>query len=135
MTRADLDKNPADVAAMFDDVAKHGGRPIMWKTGHSLIKTKMKETGAPLAGEMSGHIFFADGYYGFDDGVYAAVASYGGSPEHPTWYHNVTKHPLIELQLFRSRTFSAALTIYMLATFAGNCFAIPSVSASAIIIA
>ena len=50
-----------------------GGEPLMWKTGHSLIKAKMAETGAPLAGEMSGHIFFADGYYGFDDALYAAV--------------------------------------------------------------
>lgn len=49
-----------------------GGRPVMWKTGHSLIKEKMKETGAPLAGELSGHICFADDYYGFDDAVYAA---------------------------------------------------------------
>jgi phosphomannomutase len=45
----------------------------MWKTGHSLIKSKMKETGAPLAGEMSGHVFFADDYYGYDDALYAAV--------------------------------------------------------------
>ena len=58
---------------LFDDVAAHGGTPLMWKTGHSLIKAKMKETGAPLAGEMSGHIFFADDYDGFDDGLYAAV--------------------------------------------------------------
>ncbi|MFN3511047.1 MAG: phosphomannomutase, partial [Tsuneonella troitsensis] len=50
-----------------------GGRPLMWKTGHSLIKSKMKEIGAPLAGEMSGHVFFADTYYGFDDALYAAV--------------------------------------------------------------
>ena len=50
----------------------HGGEPIMWKTGHSLIKEKMKETGAPVAGELSGHICFADGYYGFDDALYAA---------------------------------------------------------------
>ncbi|NIP83737.1 MAG: phosphomannomutase, partial [Gemmatimonadetes bacterium] len=50
----------------------HGGRPIMWKTGHSLIKEKMKETGAPVAGELSGHICFADRYYGFDDAPYAA---------------------------------------------------------------
>jgi phosphomannomutase len=50
-----------------------GGKPVMWKTGHSLIKNKMAETGAPLAGEMSGHIFFADRYYGFDDAIYAAV--------------------------------------------------------------
>jgi len=57
----------------YDDVAKHGGRPIMWKTGHSLIKTKMKEESAVLAGEMSGHFFFADRYYGYDDGIYAAL--------------------------------------------------------------
>jgi phosphomannomutase len=59
--------------ALFDHVAAHGGEPLMWKTGHSLIKSKMKETGAPLAGEMSGHIFFADSYYGFDDALYAGV--------------------------------------------------------------
>jgi len=57
----------------YDDIAKHGGRPIMWKTGHSLIKTKMKQEGALLAGEMSGHFFFADRYFGFDDGIYAAL--------------------------------------------------------------
>ncbi|MGQ0660020.1 phosphoglucomutase/phosphomannomutase PgmG [Sphingosinicella sp.] len=59
--------------ALFDRVAELGGEPCMWKTGHSLIKSKMKETGAPLAGEMSGHIFFAQDYYGFDDALYAAV--------------------------------------------------------------
>jgi phosphomannomutase/phosphoglucomutase len=58
---------------LFDDVAKHGGRPILWKTGHSLIKTKMKEEGALLAGEMSGHLFFADRYYGYDDALYAGL--------------------------------------------------------------
>ena len=66
----------ADVKAsqvLFDEVARLGGTPLMWKTGHSLIKSKMAETGAPLAGEMSGHIFFADRYYGFDDALYAAV--------------------------------------------------------------
>ncbi len=66
----------ADVKAsrgFFDHVAKLGGRPVMWKTGHSLIKTKMKELHAPLAGEMSGHIFFADRWYGFDDALYAAL--------------------------------------------------------------
>ena len=57
---------------MYDDLAAHGGNPIMWKTGHSLIKVKMKETHAELAGEMSGHMFFADRYYGFDDALYAA---------------------------------------------------------------
>ena len=59
--------------ALFDRVAELGGEPLMWKTGHSLIKSKMKETGAPLAGEMSGHVFFADDYYGYDDALYAGV--------------------------------------------------------------
>jgi phosphomannomutase len=59
--------------ALFDRVAELGGKPVMWKTGHSLVKSKMKETGSPLAGEMSGHIFFADGYYGFDDALYGAI--------------------------------------------------------------
>jgi phosphomannomutase len=59
--------------ALYDRIAELGGTPLMWKTGHSLIKTKMKETHAPLAGEMSGHIFFAHDYYGFDDAIYSAV--------------------------------------------------------------
>ncbi len=58
---------------LYDDIAKHGGEPILWKTGHSLIKAKMKERGALLAGEMSGHIFFGDRFFGFDDAVYAAL--------------------------------------------------------------
>ncbi|CAN5924739.1 phosphomannomutase/phosphoglucomutase [soil metagenome] len=58
---------------LYDDIAKHGGKPLVWKTGHSLIKTKMKETGALLAGEMSGHIFFADRYFGFDDAIYGGL--------------------------------------------------------------
>ncbi len=57
---------------MYDDIGKHGGRAIMWKTGHSLIKQKMKEEKAELAGEMSGHMFFADRYFGYDDAVYAS---------------------------------------------------------------
>ena len=74
--------------ALYDRVSELGGEPLMWKTGHSLIKTKMKETGAPLAGEMSGHVFFAKDYYdfyGFDDAQFAAIqliraiASQGGS--------------------------------------------------------
>ncbi|MCW3472978.1 phosphoglucomutase/phosphomannomutase PgmG [Limobrevibacterium gyesilva] len=70
----------ADVKAsqvLFDEVAKAGGAPLMWKTGHSLIKAKMAETGCPLAGEMSGHVFFADKWYGFDDALYAAVRLLG----------------------------------------------------------
>jgi len=59
--------------ALYDRIAELGGKPLMWKTGHSLIKSKMKETGSPLAGEMSGHIFFKHQYYGFDDALYAAV--------------------------------------------------------------
>lgn len=58
---------------LFDDIEKHGGHAIMWKAGHSIIKAKMKETGAALAGEMSGHIFFEDRFYGFDDACYAGA--------------------------------------------------------------
>ncbi len=58
---------------MYDDIKKHGGRQIMWKTGHSLIKKKMKEEKALFAGEMSGHIFFADRYFGYDDAIYATL--------------------------------------------------------------
>jgi phosphomannomutase len=70
----------ADVKAsqiLFDEVARAGGKPLMWRTGHSLIKAKMAELGAPLAGEMSGHIFFADKWYGFDDALYAAIRLLG----------------------------------------------------------
>ncbi len=70
----------ADVKAsqvLFDEIARLGGRPVMAPTGHSLIKAKLAELGAPLAGEMSGHIFFADRYYGFDDALYAAVRLLG----------------------------------------------------------
>jgi len=58
---------------LYDDIANNGGKPIMWKTGHSLIKEKMQEEHALLAGEMSGHLFFADDYYGYDDAIYAAA--------------------------------------------------------------
>jgi phosphomannomutase/phosphoglucomutase len=54
-------------------IARHGGQPLMWKTGHSLVKAKLRETGAPLGGEMSGHIFFSDRWYGFDDGLYSGA--------------------------------------------------------------
>ncbi|HET8727965.1 MAG TPA: phosphomannomutase/phosphoglucomutase [Alphaproteobacteria bacterium] len=66
----------ADVKAsqtLYDEIARLGGKPLMWKTGHSLLKAKMAEVGSPLAGEMSGHIFFADKYYGFDDALYCGV--------------------------------------------------------------
>jgi phosphomannomutase len=70
----------ADVKAsqvLFDEIERAGGKPLMWRTGHSLIKAKMAETHAPLAGEMSGHIFFADHWYGFDDALYAAIRTLG----------------------------------------------------------
>jgi len=70
----------ADVKAsqvLFDEIGRAGGNPLMWRTGHSLIKVKMAETASPLAGEMSGHIFFADRWYGFDDALYAAVRTLG----------------------------------------------------------
>ena len=70
---------------LYDDIAKHGGRGIMWKAGHSLLKAKMRETGAALGGEMSGHIFFADRYFGYDDAIYAAcrmleILAHAGRP-------------------------------------------------------
>jgi phosphomannomutase len=85
LARDVLKSNPggviiADVKAsqvLFDEIAKAGGTPLMWKTGHSLIKSKMAETGSPLAGEMSGHIFFADKWYGFDDAPYSAIRLLG----------------------------------------------------------
>lgn len=84
LARAVLKQNPgatiiSEVKSshrLYQDIEKHGGKGIMWKTGHSLIKSKMKETGALLAGEMSGHIFFADRYYGYDDAIYAAARLY-----------------------------------------------------------
>jgi phosphomannomutase/phosphoglucomutase len=57
---------------LYDDIVHHGGRPVMWKAGHSLLKAKMRETGALLGGEMSGHMYFKDRYFGYDDGIYAA---------------------------------------------------------------
>jgi phosphomannomutase len=70
----------ADVKAsqvLFDEIARMGGTPLMWRTGHSIIKSKMAEISAPLAGEMSGHIFYADRYYGYDDALYAGVRLIG----------------------------------------------------------
>jgi phosphomannomutase/phosphoglucomutase len=75
---------------MYDDLKARGGNPIMWKTGHSLIKAKMKESHAELAGEMSGHIFFADRWYGFDDALYSAcrlmeIVADSGQPSPTNW--------------------------------------------------
>jgi phosphomannomutase/phosphoglucomutase len=95
LSRALLEKHPGATIigevkcsqTMYDDIAARGGRGVLWKTGHSLIKTKMKEEAALLAGEMSGHIFFADRYYGFDDAIYATlrvleIMSHTGIPLH-----------------------------------------------------
>lgn len=68
---------------LFDEIAEAGGQPLMWKTGHSLIKAKMAETGSPLAAEMSGHVFYADKWYGFDDALYAAVRLLGIAARSP----------------------------------------------------
>ncbi len=59
--------------ALAEEIEKYGGKPIMWKTGHALLKSKLQEDGAPLAGEMSGHMFFADDYFGFDDAIYVSL--------------------------------------------------------------
>ena len=99
--------------ALFDRVAELGGTPCMWKTGHSLIKSKMKETAAPLAGEMSGHIFFAHEYYGFDDALYAAVrliravTALGGSlTELRSAMPGVVNTPEMRFQVDESRKFA-----------------------------
>lgn len=81
ISRAILSQNPGakiigDVKCsdrLYDDIRKHGGQPVMWKTGHSLIKTKIKEEHAPFGGELSGHVFFADRNYGYDDALYAGL--------------------------------------------------------------
>jgi phosphomannomutase len=99
--------------ALYDRIAELGGVPCMWKTGHSLIKSKMKETGAPLAGEMSGHIFFAHEYYGFDDALYAAVrliravTELGGSlTELKSAMPAVVNTPELRFQVDESRKFA-----------------------------
>ena len=100
--------------ALFDHVAQCGGEPLMWKTGHSLIKSKMKETGSPLAGEMSGHVFFADTYYGFDDALYAGVRLLAASArlgrsvtELRGAMPNMLNTPEMRFQVDESRKFAA----------------------------
>ncbi len=98
---------------MFDEIARVGGTPLIWKTGHSLAKAKMAETGSPLAGEMSGHIFFADKFYGHDDALYCGVrlisllSSQGGKASDlrkrfPTVYNT----PEVRFQIDESRKFA-----------------------------
>jgi phosphomannomutase len=100
--------------ALFDHVKAHGGKPLMWKTGHSLIKSKMKETGSPLAGEMSGHVFFADTYYGFDDALYAGIRLLAASArlgksvtELRSAMPNMLNTPEMRFQVDEARKFAA----------------------------
>lgn len=79
-------------SVMFEEIERLGGRAIMWKTGHSLIKDKMAETSAPLAGELSGHIFFADKYYGFDDALYCAIRLFNAMNETDGPLSALTEH-------------------------------------------
>ena len=99
--------------ALFEKVAQLGGKPLMWKTGHSLIKSKMKETGAPLAGEMSGHVFFAHEYYGYDDALYAAIRLIAASvrlgksvTQLKTGMPHVVNTPELRFQVDESRKFA-----------------------------
>lgn len=95
-----LEENPGAVIigdvkcsnAMFDEIKRLGGVPIMWKTGHSPIKAKMAETKAKLAGELSGHIFFADKYYGFDDALYCAIRLMNAVSETKTTISEMISH-------------------------------------------
>lgn len=77
---------------MFDEIARLGGEPIMWNTGHSLVKAKMAEVNAPLAGELSGHIFFADGYYGFDDALYCSIRLMNAVAETDAPFSSLSAH-------------------------------------------
>ncbi|MGE5952747.1 MAG: phosphoglucomutase/phosphomannomutase PgmG, partial [Qipengyuania vulgaris] len=100
--------------ALYDHVAACGGEPLMWKTGHSLIKSKMKEVSSPLAGEMSGHVFFADEYYGFDDALYAGVRLMAASArlgksvtQLRSDMPQITTPPQTRFQFYEARTFAA----------------------------
>lgn len=77
---------------MFDEIERLGGKPIMWNTGHSLVKAKMVEENAPLAGELSGHIFFKDGYYGYDDALYCAIRLMNAAAETDAPFSSLSAH-------------------------------------------
>jgi len=98
---------------MFEEIARLGGTPVMWKTGHSLIKAKMAEENAPLAGELSGHIFFADKYYGFDDALYCAIRLMNAAADTEEPFSSLTAHlprlystPEIRIEVDESEKFS-----------------------------
>ncbi|TFW19712.1 phosphomannomutase/phosphoglucomutase [Massilia arenosa] len=107
-------------------IAKHGGQPLMWKTGHSLVKAKLKETGAPLGGEMSGHIFFKDRWYGFDDGLYsgARMMELLTRYEHPSAVLNALPQsdstPELHLHLAEGENFELMDKLRAGATFPGS---------------
>jgi phosphomannomutase len=77
---------------MFDEIERLGGKPVMWNTGHSLVKAKMAEENAPLAGELSGHIFFKDGYYGYDDALYCAIRLMNAAAEADGPFSSLSAH-------------------------------------------
>lgn len=98
---------------MFDEIERLGGKPVMWKTGHSLVKAKMAEENAPLAGELSGHIFFKDGYYGFDDALYCAVRLINSVAAHDGAFSSLFSHlpklyntPEIRIEVDEEKKFS-----------------------------
>ncbi len=107
-------------------VRQHGGEPLMWKTGHSLVKAKMRETGAPLGGEMSGHVFFKDRWYGFDDGLYAGarLLELMSRERDPSAVLNAlpqsTSTPELQLQLAEGENFKLIDKLQREATFPGS---------------
>ena len=122
LAREVLAENPgapiiADVKSsdmLFEEIARLGGEPVMYKTGHSLIKAKMQELNSPLAGEMSGHIFMADRYYGFDDALYVAIrfaglvaASSGGAATLLDSLPVMVNTPEMRIDCAEERKFSA----------------------------
>lgn len=106
-------------------ISKHGGQPLMWKTGHSLVKAKLRETGAPLGGEMSGHVFFKDRWYGFDDGLYAGarLLELLSRFENPSEILNAlpqsSSTPELHLHLAEGENFSLIAQLLKDATFPG----------------
>lgn len=103
---------------LFDEIKRLGGKPVMWKTGHSHIKSKMAELGAPLAGELSGHIFFADTYYGYDDALYAAIRLLNVMAEEGKTLSELTAHlpklhstPEIRFEVDESQKFEIIETL------------------------
>jgi phosphomannomutase/phosphoglucomutase len=111
-SRAEVIFDVKSTRNLFSWIRKHGGRPLLWKTGHSLLKAKLKETGAPLAGEMSGHVFFKDRWYGFDDGLYAGAGSSRSSRRRRTSPRRSTRFPIRSApRSCRSRSSAKATTI------------------------